>query len=837
MPGKRDGGWWERLSAPRQHAVCLVVLLVLGILFAAPVLFSGKSLIGSDIVNWRAMAEPVLEHREEAGQEALWVPNAFGGMPAYMISYPNRIPQLDTVATLLRPLLWPLSHFIFLLLGTYLLVYFLTRSPWSGVLAASAYGLTTYLSVILVAGHNSKFIALSFAPWLVLAFAYALKRPKVLSGLLFAIALAVNLRAGHVQITYYIAFVLGVWWIVEAVGAARHGRLRSFGRATGFLALGSVLGLLMVAQPYLVSAEYKAFTIRGAATGGEASGLGWDYAMGWSQGWGELVTLAIADAYGGGGGTYWGPKAFTAGPHYVGGIVLLLAFLALWRVRRNVVWAFGIAALLMTLFSLGEHFEALNRLMFAVFPLFDAFRVPETWLSAVAFALAVLAGFGLYYAGRPEGSPEAEARKTRSLYVAAGAAVGVVLVLFVLKGAFFDFERPGEVQQLTQQVVQQRPDLSPQNPQVQAFVRQEIAERQEARADAFNGDALRTLVFLLLAVGLIVLHRRGTVPAWAMQAALALLVMVDLLGVDRRYFSEDDLTEAEVAEARIPTYGFDRFILEQQEAAGGPGRFRTLSLAEGDPSVTARPSYHYESLGGYHGAKLRLYQDFLDHVLVDPATGRINENALDLMGTRYVVARGRLPGMQVVYQDEQTGLAVLENPDAVPRAFFVGETEVVETPEATWERLRSDAFDPRRTALLPEPIPFEPAPIGPGSVAEVDLERFSPNEIVWRVRTDAPRLFVASEVFYPAGWNAYLDGEEVPIYRADYLLRAVPVEAGEHTLEMRFEPRRHRLGLWITGISTVFVYGAALALLVLGWQRRRRSDGADVREGKAQEQA
>ena len=826
--------WWDARSEPQRHGVCLVVLLVLGVLFAAPVLFSSKSLIGGDIVQWRAMAESSLAYEEETGERALWAPNPFGGMPAFMISYADQIPQIDDVATLLRPLLWPLSHFLFLLTGIYFLVFFLTRSTWSGVLAASAYGLTTYLTIILPAGHNTKFIALCFAPWLVLAFAYALRKPKLLSGLLFAIALAANLRANHVQITYYIAFLMGVWWIVEAVGAVRHGRLRSFGMATGFLALGSVLGILMVAQPYLVNAEYSNFTIRGAATGGAASdGLDWTYAMAWSQGWGELVTLAIADAYGG-SALYWGPKTFTGGPHYVGGIVLMLAALALWKVRRNAVWAFGIAAFLMTLFSLGEHLEALNRLMFNVFPLFSIFRVPETWLSAVAFALAVLAGFGLWYAGRPEASPEAEAQKTRSLYIAAGAAVGLSLVLILMKGVFFDFERPNEAQRITQQIMQQRPDLSPQNPEVQQAVQQEVARRQEARVDAFSGDAWRTLIFLALAGGLIVLYRRGTTPAWMMQAGLALLVMIDLLGVDRRYFNEDVLRTSEVAEAEIPMLGFDRFILEQQEAAGGPGRFRTLSL-EGLPDRTSRPAYHYETLTGYHGAKLRLYQDFLEHVLNDPATGLPSENALSLMGTRYVVALRLLPGMNIAYQDEQTGFLVLENPDVLPRAFFVGATEVVETSEATWERLRSPSFNPRQTALLPEPIPFETTPIGPASTAEVELETFTPDEITWSVRTDAPRLLVASEVYYPAGWNAYLDDEPVPIYRADYLLRAVPVEAGEHTLAMRFEPRTHTLGLWLTGLSTLLVYGSVLALLGLAWQRRKQSEEADVQEGEVEE--
>src|SRR5690606_33094153 len=183
---------------------------------------------------------------------------------------------------------------------------------------AVAFGLTTYLPLILLAGHNTKFIALAYAPWLLLAYAYAIRRPPgadwtrmVLAGLLFAIALAVNLRAGHVQITYYIAFTLGVLWIVEGVQAVREGEARAFLGSTLALAGGGLLALVMVAQPYLITAEYKAFTIRSA---GESGGLAWDYAMNWSQGWGELVTLIVADAYGGSGQTYWGAKPFTSGP-------------------------------------------------------------------------------------------------------------------------------------------------------------------------------------------------------------------------------------------------------------------------------------------------------------------------------------------------------------------------------------------------------------------------------------------------------------------------------------------------------------------------------------------
>ncbi len=818
--------WWERQSDPVQHGFCLAVLLVVALAFFAPALFSGKTLIGHDIVSWQAVAESMLEHRAATGQEPLWATNTFAGMPGYLISFPKKIPQIDQIADGLRRVNWPVSHFVFLLLGAYLLVFFLTKDKWSSVLTACAYGLTTYLPVILVAGHNTKFIALCYAPWVVLAFVYVLRKPGLLAGLFFALVLAVNLRANHVQITYYLAFMLGIWWIVEGIGAIRKGEGKTFGAATVWLVLGAGLALLMVAQPYLSNYEYKAFSIRGVASGGAAGALDWSYAMAWSQGIGELVTLLMADAYGG-AALYWGPKTFTGGPHYVGGIVLLLAGLALWRYRRPAVWALGLGGLLMTLFALGENFEVLNRLMYDYFPLFDIFRVPETWLSAVALVLAILAGLGLFYVVRREPSKEAERLKTKAVYVASGVALGVVLVLFLGKGFFFDFERPNELAQVVQQIASSN-NVPFDDPRVVQAAEQYISGAKTNRADMFSDDALRTLIFLLLAAGALVAFRKKKVPGWVMQAVLVLLVAIDLGGVGRRYFNENRMAEAPDPAAQIATYDFDQFILQKQEEAGGSGHFRVLSLETFNQTANARPSYHYESLGGYSAVKLRLYQDFLDHLLFDPQTRLPNDNALDLLNTRYIVAAEALPGMEVVYQGETTGFYVLENTDALPRAFFVGQTEVIEQPEQTWARLRSPAFDPRQTALLPEPLDIATTPIDSSSTVSVTLQRYGPREIVWAVETDAPRLLVVSEMYYPAGWQATVDGEPAPIYRADYLLRAVPVAAGAHEVVMRFEPRSYALSIWLSGLSTAMVYGSLLGLLGLAWYRRRTASTDDT---------
>ena len=388
--------FWDRLPNGGQHALCLGILVVVSLAFFSSIHFSNKSLIPGDTVHWRAMAQSMLDYEAATGEEALWAPNPFGGMPGFMISPPNEVPQIDWIPQALRKLLWPSSHFLVLLFGVYFLVHYLTRLKWGGVLAACAFGLTSYIPIFLSAGHNSKLIALAFAPWLMLAFVHALRKPRLLSGLLFAAALACNLRAGHVQITYYATFVMGIWWLAEGVKAVKLKDTRSFLTSTGMLAIGSVLGLLMVAQPYISHAVYKDFTIRGAGTGGAQTGMAWDYAMAWSQGIGELITLAIADAYGG-ATLYWGPKTFTGGPHYIGGLIILLAFLGIWKVRKTEVYALTISLVFIILFSVGENASFINRLFFDYFPLFSSFRVPETWLIMAVLCLVLLALYGVKY--------------------------------------------------------------------------------------------------------------------------------------------------------------------------------------------------------------------------------------------------------------------------------------------------------------------------------------------------------------------------------------------------------------------------------------------------------
>ncbi len=802
--------WWDTAPPGIRHGLCAGFLVALALVFYGPALFSGKDLVGGDIRHWSAVAESMLQHRENTDEEPLWATNVFAGMPGYVISPPPRVPQADTAVGWLRLIAWPVSHFIFLLLGTYALVYYLWKNNLAAVLSACAFGLTTYLPIILVAGHNTKFVALCFAPWLLLAFVNVLRKPSLVSSLLFAATLAINLRAGHIQITYYIAFTAFVWWLAEGVAVLRSRDGRAWLHSSGLLFLGAAVGLLMAAELYLPSWEYKAFSIRG----GDGGGLGWGYAMSWSQGPAELLTLLIAEAFGG-AALYWGPKPPTGGPHYVGGIVLLLSILAVWKVRTTTVRALAIGAALMILFSLGRHLEVLNGVMFRYFPLFDAFRVPETWLIMVAFVLAVLGGAGLTYV-------LAQARKSQGRHALHRITIGFligILVLILGRDVFFSFTRVGEEERVQQLVAAElgRPRLDSEVIQVSEEL---IEERLKSpREEVFVETGVRTLVVLVFATSLLLLFSGGKVAAWVMQVGLILIVLVDLFGIGRRYFNEDFLSRT--GTPVVATHDVDQFIEEEYHREGGAGAFRVLSLEEFDQTRNARPSFHHESLGGYSGAKLQIYQDFLDNLLYSPLTGFPKSKILDMMNVRYVIVPRPFPGMDLAFRGEMSGLLVLENRNHLPRAFVVGEVEVIEDPEQTWERLTEASFDPGRLVFLANSLEAKVVPVDSNSVVSVEPLEYGPRAMVWQVATDAPRLLVVSEVYYPAGWTAWVDGNEVPIHRANYLLRAVTVPEGEHTIELRFNPRSVAAGQLMSRTSTAAVYLGLIAVLAGGWVRRR----------------
>ncbi len=801
----------------RQHLLALILLSVISVGLFAPIHFSGKKLVATDTVSWRAMAQAMLEHQEETGEEALWSPNLFGGMPGYLISVRPSVPQIDDIATELRPLIWPTSHFIFLLFGTYLLCFVLTRNSLASVFGACAFGLTNYVPLILTAGHNSKFIALCFAPWLVLTFIYLMRKPGWLGCALFAIAAAANLRAGHIQVTYYFTAIIFIWWLVEGIGLIRSKQAGQFVKATSFLLLGTIAALALVAQPYLAKLEYKDYSIRGSGDGG--AGPAWEYAMGWSQGRLEMLTLLIAGAAGG-DTSYWGPKIATAGPHYFGALSVVFALIAFLKKRDATVVALSVAALVTIAFALGKNLEPFNRAAFDWLPMYSALRVPETWLSTTAFLVAVLGSIGVAgtlaaFKGKREGK-----RFPRYALIPVAALGAFLLVLLVGKDGFLTFEKENETAIVAQQIARAN-NVPVSDPRVASAADEYVQEQREPRRRMFANDTLRSFLVVALAGLLIWLLYKGLVPDSVFVGLLIIVQIFDLGGVSRRYLNSSMLVEQSVNEPEVPEYGFDRFIVERVDESGGPGHFRTLSL-ERNPTSNARPAYYYETVGGYHAAKLGIYQDYLDKILFGQRTFAPTPIGLDLMNVRYIVAGSQLAGLDSVYHDQETGLRVFEKKNVLPRAYFVSDYEVVANYDEALVALGS--VDIRTRVILEEDPGIAEAPVDSNSVATATVVQHTPRTVTIEAETDAERMLVVSEVHYPAGWTATVDGRPAPIFRANSLVRAVRVPAGTSTIEFKFHPQKHFLGRTISLAATILIYGFVIIALVFAvWKR-----GSDI---------
>lgn len=817
-------GLWDAGSEVRKHAIMIGMLMLLALVFFAPVHFSDGQLIATDTVQWRAMVESMIQMEEETGGVALWAGRVFAGMPGYMISPELSVPQVDLLMRELRLLIWPTSHMWLLLIGTYLLAFRLTGESLSAAVAALSYGFTTYIPVILAAGHNSKYIALAWAPWMLLAFLYAMQRRSVVSALLFAVALAVNLRAGHVQITYYVTFAAGIWWLVEGVHAFRGGDRAGFLRGTGMLLLGSVLGLMMVAQPYMSHAEITPYTTRGSSTGGTQGGMAWDYAMAWSQGPGELLTLLMADAYGGASPTYWGAKTFTGGPHYFGMITVLFLALAFWKVRDRITLALSIGLLALILFALGENLSILNRPMFEFFPLFDAFRVPETWLSVAALLAALMAARGMAsLVSIAESSGPLLQQPVFRLALGFG---GLLLVFNVMGTTLLSFERPGERAQIEAQIERANPGVSMSDPRVVQFVDEQLAQVTAERIEAFSADAFRSLFVVLLLGTLVYLLVNRRLPYWVVGFVVVGVLVVDLTGVARRHINTDRLSPVEDASASVRQFGFDTFLVDQRVQEGGEGAFRVLSLEFGQhPISNARPSFFHESLGGYSGAKLRLFQDFLDHLLFAGPAG-VNTSALDMMDVGYLIASGPLPGFTPVFQDEETGQGVFRNDERPGRAWLVDSVAIHPGYESVWASINSPSFDPATVALITADADLNAETLtGSAGDSQVSVTQYSAEDMTFAVRSSRDRLLVVSEVFYPPGWTATIDGEKTDIHQVNHLLRGIVVPAGDHEIRLAFRPASYRNSTLITSTGTGITYGLLLVYGLLAL-RRRRSESA-----------
>lgn len=818
---------WLKTLLP--HIIVVVAFLVLAVLYCKPAL-DGKVLGQSDVIQWKGMAKESLDYKEKHGITPLWTTSMFGGMPTYQISSesPYNYGQIIPIILTLN-LPKPINVLFLAALTFYILCIVLRVNPWIGFIGAVAYAYSSYMPIILSAGHDTKSVALAYLPGVIAGIMLVLRRQYLLGAGLTALFLGYFIEANHLQITYYFFLLLAVIAIVFAVITIREKDYKHLFISSAVVLAAVLVGMSYNAMRLWTTYEYSHASNRGGKSelsplpGQEgnktAGGLDKDYAFQWSYGKFETFTLMAPNIYGGSSGgelstssetykqltgigvpavqaenmvkhypLYWGDQSLlgTSGPVYLGIVVCFLAILALFLIKSWHKWWLVAVTVFGIFLAWGSNFAAFNYFLFDHLPFYSKFRAPSQALIFPQLTFAVLAVMGLNELITSQ-LPKAELLKKLKF---TGMITGGILVLLLLASTSLSYtnfsnnpETPGTDNQFQSQLTQMaRGD--------NAIVDSMMKALREDRATLYRNDVFRSLVLTGLIFGLLWLFLSGKLNRNLLIGGVVVLVLFDLLQVDKRYLSSDDfMDEASYGTPFQPTAA-DQQILQDKDPY-----YRVLNLTAPDgPFNDAMTSYFHKSIGGYHAAKLQLYLD-----LIERQISKNNIQVLNMLNTKYVIQPG---------QNGQP--AVARNPDALGNAWFVKHIQWV--PNADAEMSAMDHFDPKDTVIIDQryKADVKGQPVY-DSAASIHLIANNLNTISYEYNAAAPQFAVFSEVYYEKGWNAFIDGQKAPYARVNYALRGMLVPAGKHTIEFKFEPVSYYAGIKISLFSFV-----VMMVLIIG---------------------
>lgn len=808
----------------------VAIMAAVALIYMSPV-FQGKTLPQGDVMHAQDQIVDVTEFQDETGEYPGWTNSAFGGMPTYQLKSP---PSKNIFSFIFRALKLYLPGYtaailFVVMLGFFFLLRTLKLNRWLALAGALAFGLSSHHIQLIGVGHVNKIYSIAFMAPVIAGMLMVFKKKYLAGGMLTAIGLGIQVFTNHVQVTYYLGIMVLIYILIEFIYAIRQKYLDHFLKSSLVLFVALILALLPNMTMLMTTYEYAQETTRGKTTlvnpdGSDDKGLGLDYITEWSYGVGETLNLFIPNLYGGNNGTdvglnsetyrasksrgeqaarqmaqyaptYWGPQPFTAGPHYIGAIIIFLAILGLFLIQGPKKWWLIVVIILSLMLSWGKHFIGLTEFFANYVPLFSKFRDATNLLIISQFSIPFLAFLGIrswFY--NDKRNPE---EKLKKLYLATGIAGGIALVFVLLPGAFLS-------------------GVSPQD----ALNEQKGFSLDALRLDRITiarKDAFRTLVFVLLASGILWLSLKSKVKQVYLFVGLALLILIDLWGVDRRYLSPDNFVEkTRFAQNNNPTPA-NSFILQDPD----PG-IRVLDLTGPNPQRPnpykwSRTSRFHRSLGGYHAAKLGRYQDLIDNNLFPEmqilfqsfGTGATLERVTEAMSK--MSAHNMLNSKYIILDPQSQPLL---NPYALGDAWFAEEIKEVKSANEEIEAISESV--PSYTAIVHEEFSSQIQNLknsGPThSDDKIELLELKPDKIKYSSNAKEDRLALFSEIWYPHGWIATIDGTEVEYIRANYILRALVVPAGQHEIEFEFVPKSLKTGQLIALISSILVL-----LLGLAW--------------------
>jgi len=798
------------------YVSAIAIFVVITLAYFSPLL-EGKKLKQSDITQFKGMSKEISDFRDKTGEEALWTNSMFGGMPAYQISVQykgNVLRYVDRVMQLYLP--QPAGMVFLYMIGFFILLLVLKVDKWLAIAGAIAFAFSSYLFIIFEAGHNSKAHAIGYmAP--VLAGIILTYRGKYVAGsILTAIALSLELLTNHLQITYYLLMIVGVYGITELVSSIREKRIPAFAKATGLLIIAAMFAIATNITNLWATYEYSKETIRGKTElttekSNRTSGLDKDYATGWSYGTMESFTFLIPNFNGGSSQgslsesshvykalrdnnfdenqaknaikalpLYWGTQPGVAGPVYMGAIIFFLFIFALFVVDNKYKWWLLTATVLAILLAWGRNFMPFTNFFMHYVPGYNKFRAVSMTLVIAELCIPLLAFLGLQKVLSGEVKKE---KLIKSLYYSLGIAGGISLFFALLGSSLFNFVSPADEQYKSY------------------FPEFLMVALQQDRASLLSSDAFRSLIFILMAGAGIWALISQKIKKPVFFTVLILLILTDMWSVNRRYLNNDSFVRKSIDAVPFQPTTPDLFISKDKDP-----NFRVFNQTVGNPFADASTSYFHKSLGGYHGAKLRRYQELIDHHL---AKG--NMNVYNMLNTKYFIVadeKSRQPQMQL-------------NIQAMGNAWFVNNAHVVNNADEEINALND--FVPSETAIYDKRYEDQVKGhmISKDTLATIALTEYKPNHLTYKSQTSKEQLAVFSEIYYNKGWNAFIDGKPAPYFRANYILRAMIVPAGSHTIEFKFEPTVYKTGEKISFASSILL--VLLSIGLLGFMATRKN--------------
>lgn len=806
------------------HIIAIVVFLVVALIFCKPAL-EGNQLVQHDIVNWKGMAQNAFEYKEKNGHFPLWNPNLYGGMPNYQIAMEGKSVLPDLTSWLSLGLPKPINFFFLASLFFYILCLILNIRPVVAMLASLGYAFSTYNPVVINAGHDTQMLATAYMP-LLLGGLIAIYDKKYWLGLAITVfATFQQVGMNHLQVSYYFLLIAALVTLGYAYVWIKNKEWKHMGIVAGITALSVIIGLAGNALPLMTTAEYVKYTPRGGndvsiendtVKAVQIKGLDTTYAFEYSISKPEITTLIMPNAFGGHSRTtidenshvvekliaagvpenqatntglpkYWGALPYTAGPAYLGVFICVLAVIGFVMVKSPLRWGLLAATILGIFIAWGKNFMGFNLFLFEHLPMFNKFRAPSMAQIIPQLTMGVMAALALQYLLFRSNAQELLKKDFKTILYAVGGLFVLLGLMYLLMdyAAYYDGKLAADIKQQTNN---------------EAISRAVINGLKEDRRAMFGGQLLRAAGFTLLLLGGLYLYIRNMIKPVVLGIGLVVISTIELALVSHDYLNEENYVPSDDASVNFTPQAVDKQLLNDKDPD-----FRIFNNAPG-LYPEAQASYYHKSISGYHPAKLTLAQNLAQKYL----SGMPNRQVLNMLNAKYFI----MPDLQ------GRSVQAVPNPEAYGSCWLVKHVRAVDN--ATAALLAIGSTNLKDTAIVEGVAAASLTQPQWDSTASIRLVKFDNDQIDYESNAAAPQFAVFSEMYYPAGWNAYIDGKPAAYIKTDYALRGMQLPAGKHAIRFVFEPSTFRKGVNISFAASFVILIALAGGLFMAWRQGRK---------------